>query len=67
MNVFWIVSCSLGNPGLFRVIGKNGIMKKRLLTCVIHAFSLMQMRGIGTCRHSVLFQASRNAGFLLRR
>jgi hypothetical protein len=36
------------------------------LTCLIHVFSLMQMRGIGTCRHSCLFQAFRNEAGALK-
>ena len=40
--------------------------EKDVVTCIIHAFSLMQMRGIGTCRHSCLFQAFRNEAGALK-
>jgi len=36
------------------------------LACIINAFSLMQMRGIGTCRYSSLFQAFRNEAGALK-
>jgi hypothetical protein len=39
---------------------------KQSLTCLIHAFSLMQMQGAGTRRHSYLFQGFRNEADALK-
>ena len=39
---------------------------KIFLTCLIHAFSLMQMQGAGTRRHSYLFQGFRNEADALK-